>query len=75
VIVPILALLFSLAMTALAVGCVRRNLRRQRVFPDRLYLLGLKWSPVWLEAIANSIFLAGALLFSAIFLLMALQGF
>ncbi len=71
---PIVALLFSLAMTALAVGCLRRNLKGQRVFPDNMYLLGPKWSPVWLEAIANSIFLAGALFFSLIFLLMALQG-
>ena len=72
--VPIIALLFSLAMTALAVGCLRRNFRGQRVFPDHLYLLGPKWSPVWLEVIANSIFLAGALLFSIIFLLMTFQG-
>ena len=68
------ALLFSLAMTALAVGCLRRNLKGQRVFPDHLYLFGPRWSPVWLEAIANSVFLLGALLFTLIFLLMALQN-
>jgi hypothetical protein len=69
-----IALLFSLGMTVLAVGCLRRNLQGKRVFPDQMYLLGPKWSPVWLEAVANSIFLLGALLFSLIFLLMALQG-
>ena len=73
-IMPLVALLFSLAMTAVAVGCLRRNLKGQRVFPNEMYLFGPKWSPVWLEAIASSIFLAGALFFSLIFLLMALQG-
>ena len=72
--VPIIALLFSLAMTVIAVGGLRRNFRGQRVFPDHFYLLGPKWSPVWLEAIANSICLAGALLFSVLFLLMTFQG-
>ena len=71
---PLISLLFSLAMTALAVGCLRKNLRGQRVFPDQMYLFGPNWSPVWLEAIANGIFLLGALFFSIIFLLMALQG-
>ena len=73
-IIPFVALVFSLAMTALAVGCLRRNLKGQRVFPDQLYLFGPRWAPVWLEAVANAIFLAGALFFSLIFFLMALQG-
>ena len=72
-IVLIIALLFSVAMTALAVGCLRRNLQGKRVFPNQMYLLGPKWSAVWLEAIANTIFLLGGLLFSVIFLLLAMQ--
>ena len=71
---PIILLVFSLAMTALAFACLRRNFRGQRVFPDQMYLFGLRWSPIWLETVANSIFLAGALLFSVIALLMAFRG-
>ena len=69
----ILALLVTVAMTAVAVVCLRRNFSGHRVFPEQFYVLGLRWSPLWLETISSVLFLTGALLFDLMFLLLILR--